>query len=69
MAIIRLYYTIIQRKQKVKRKRARVDEWDSLENCCARKGTGGSNPPASAMNNSKQVLIVSESSRDLALAL
>ena|GEM_PF-5473847 len=27
---------------------ARVAEWGSLENCCARKGTGGSTPPPTA---------------------
>ena len=31
------------------RKRARVVESGSLENCYTRKGIGGSNPPASAL--------------------
>ena len=31
------------------RKRARVVEWGSLENCYTSNGIGGSNPPASAI--------------------
>ncbi len=31
------------------RKRARAAEWDTLLMCCARKGTEGSNPSASAL--------------------
>ena len=32
------------------RKRARAAEWDTLLMCCARKGTEGSNPSASALD-------------------
>ncbi len=49
---------ILQTEKKVvllRRKAARVVDWDSLEICCTREGTGGSNPSLSALNkaNSK----------------